>query len=705
MIPRLADDATATAPKVARRPRVRGLGEAGEGQDPKPRSTRTRAQRRARARLPTRAAPRVYKRQDALSAALRVASPTVRAACLLVAEDLLAHAVRVRGPIHHGAHLVERGAAYYAACGKLSEAQARVAVSMLTRELSIPRLPVDQVRALGVPVRQLKPGKQRGRYLLIRPAAHKALTHAARDLRRAGVKPPEPTRAQPILGQAKAVEVFRRGRHTFIHCPSPDHDDTDPSGLVNPDGAVYCFGCARLVAIVEDTLPDPSGLGDGEIRTARARLILNWRADTNTRPDARTRARLLQEKRQREYERERDARRAETGISDRDLLTSDEGEIDGGERDGSGSGISASHAERVARDPRDLDGLDGDRDGHASTHALDTDAAETARAPSHTRPRGCFAADAFPGSTCDITDTAIHGPATSIPAHKGRAFRACAAATTMGHIGSPEDPLAHVRRYIEQHKRDLNTKRAPERAGTMRIGFVTGKRSPRGFLRKMSTTLDLLDIMRRAQSRNCSDRARDKVYKRVMTLASRTETREAWPEERLEHQIPDLFVSLHHQYGTDYVTPIKWRGHAYATRFEPVAVRWVGVDLDDLRGLRSADLKAAADAIERWCESRVELTGRMAMVRTSRSGVQVVVELAATRWKPKEQGGRPYDALGLTDLHNRLDAVCLEAVRAAGAHDGHADRSIRALGRYVRLPGPRVKDGEVEYATLVYASA
>lgn len=674
------------------------------GDKRKPRTQRTRAQRRTRVKLPTRAAPRVYKRQDALSAALCVASPSVRAACLLVAEDLLAHAVRVRGPVHHGAHVVERGPAYYAACGKLPEALARVAVATFTRELSIPRLPVDQVRALGVPVRQLKPGKQRGRYLLIRPAAHKALHRAARDLRADGVTPPEPTRAQPILGPARPVELFRRGRHTFIHCPSPDHDDSDPSGLVNLDGAVYCFGCARLVAYVEDAVPDPAGLGDGEIRTARARLVLDWRADTRpTRPDSRTRARLLQEKRQREYEQERDARRALNAHQQvQEVQGSDESDT-----------VDPDDLESILRDlaPGAWRSTGSGRgDGCSTNHAQGTrttrtDDGGTAQDPCRSRPTGCYAAVISKPSTSTLTDTAIHGPVTSIPAHKGRAFRACSTSTTMGHVGSPEDPLDHVRRYVEQYKLECETKRGPDRAGKMRIGFVTGKRSPRGFLRKMSTTLDLLDILRHAQSRNCSDRARDKVYNRVMTLASYTETRPAFPEERLEHQIPDLFVSLHHQHGTDYVTPSKWHGHAYATRFEPVAARWIGVDLDDLRGLRGADLGKAAEVIERWCQSRVELTGRMAMVRTSSTGVQVVVELAATRWKPTGTGARPYDALGLDELHNRLDALCLSTVRAHGATHGHADRSIRAFGRYVRLPGPRIKAGEVEYATLVYASA
>lgn len=730
VVPRPTDDASAPTTKgAARRPRVRALDGAGEGQGAQNRTQRTRAQRRLRVKLPTRAAPRVYKRQDALSAALRTAAPSVRAACLLVAEDLLAHAVRVRGPVHHGAHVVERGPAYYAACGKLPEGLARQAVSMLARELSIPRLPVDQVRALGVPVRQLKPGKQRGRYLLLRPAAHKAIKAAARDLRIAGVVPPEPTRAQPILGPARPVEMFRRGRHTFIHCPSPDHDDSDPSGLVNPDGAVYCFGCSRLVAYVEDAIPDPSGLGDGEIHTARARLILDWRADKRPpRPDARTRARLLQEKRQRQYEQAMQERRAlnahgstsspwpdpsTLNVLD-EMDEHDDHAID--VRDGEEHG---DHAPDHSTDhpPDAVDALERILDKFTpsawaqarddrSTQPTTTHAAhaQTAHNPHASPPKGCYADASSQPSTPTLTDTAIHGPVTSIPAYKGRAFRACRVATTMGHIGSPEDPLEHVRRYIEQHKVECNTKRGPDRAGTMRIGFVTGKRSPRGFLRKMSTTLDLLDILRHAQSRNCSDRARDKVYRRVMNYQSIIEQREPWKEEGLEYQIPDQFVSLHHQYGTDYVTPSKWHGHAYATRFEPVAVRWVGVDLDDVRNLSSAKLADAAVAIERWCESRVELTGRMGMVRTSRTGVQVVVELAATRWKPATTATRPYDALGLGDLHDRLDAVCLEAVRATGATHGHADRSIRALGRYARLPGPRVKDGEVEYATLIYAS-
>ena len=102
------------------------------------------------------------------------------------------------------------------------------------------------------------------------------------------------------------MDLFRRGRHNFIRCPDPEHEDKDPSALVNPDGSVYCFGptCQRIVAYVEDVVPDPGSLGDGECRQVRARLVLDWRANRD----------LRAERRARDLEREiRAARSRETG--------------------------------------------------------------------------------------------------------------------------------------------------------------------------------------------------------------------------------------------------------------------------------------------------------------------------------------------------------------------------------------------------------
>jgi hypothetical protein len=583
----------------------------------------------------------------------------MRAAVLLVAEDVLAHAVRVRGPVHHGAHVVERGPAYYASCGKLSSLQAARAVSMLVGELQVPRLPVDEVRQLGVPVRQLKPGRRRGRYLLIRSTAYKVLSRVVRSLRRDGTVPPEPTRAQPILGPVHAHELTRRGRHPFIRCPDPEHEDRDPSALVNPDGAIYCFGCQRLVGFTEDDAH--SGSRD----TIRVRLVLDWRADRREKVK-------------------------------RDPRETDPRDHDHGDEDGSGIlDLGGDHA--------DLD-LDGDQRGVASLGADGAvvdwcfeDSLTLDVAPA-TSPRGCYADRDCADGRPTLADTAIHVPTPATPERPKIAIRVLEAAP-MGHMGDPADPLIHVQRYVEQHKEKYG--RAPKKA-FMRLGYVIGKRSRRGFRRSLSTTLDLLDIMRRAEGRECSVKAREKHYRMEQTYLSGCEQRNEKADMR--ELFPDRFVSLHHHHALDYVES-SFHAGSYPTRFDPAAARWIGVDLDGLQMQRTtgAKLKRAAEAIERWCESRSELTGRMGFVRTSRDGVQVVVELAATRWTSCGEPS-PYETRSLRALHDQLDRVCMESVHAAGATGGKIDRSIRSMGRYVRLPGPRTKDGDLDYAVLIHAS-
>lgn len=292
----------------------------------------------------------------------------------------------------------------------------------------------------------------------------------------------------------------------------------------------------------------------------------------------------------------------------------------------------------------------------------------------------------------------IHGPQKPTLSERRIPIRALPAAPG-GHIGDHADPLADVQRYVSEYKQ--TRKRTPPRTD-MRLGYVVGKKGPRGFQRNLSTSLDLLDILRRSESRACSVKAIEKDYRREQSRLSDCETRGWTPD--LSRLFPDRYVSLHHHYAADYVKS-NFHAGSYPTSFNPVAVRWVGVDLDglDLTRTTTATLAEAAKAIERWCESRAELTGRMALVRTSSRGVQVLVELAATRWGSRRDS--PYASRELQTLHNLLDRVCLESVRAVGARGGHADTSIRALGRYVRLPGPRMKDGALEYARLAYASA
>lgn len=50
---------------------------------------------------------------------------------------------------------------------------------------------------------------------------------------------------------AQPVQVVKKGKRTWMHCP--EHDDRDPSALINDNGLIYCFGCGKIVGKAEQS--------------------------------------------------------------------------------------------------------------------------------------------------------------------------------------------------------------------------------------------------------------------------------------------------------------------------------------------------------------------------------------------------------------------------------------------------------------------
>jgi hypothetical protein len=161
----------------------------------------------------------------------------------------------------------------------------------------------------------------------------------------------------------------------------------------------------------------------------------------------------------------------------------------------------------------------------------------------------------------------------------------------------------------------------------------------------------------------------------------------------------------------DLMAPITWRivevrGRSFnlPARWAPIEARWIAADLDafDDAPFDESALAAAGRRIESWTLLDPALTGRVGVVRTSHLGIQIVAELARPRADPR-RWRRTREAI---ELAERFETVALAECRAAGFVGGHADRTARAAGRYVRRPGPRIDKNDLpEVARLAFASA
>lgn len=136
--------------------------------------------------------------------------------------------------------------------------------------------------------------------------------------------------------------------------------------------------------------------------------------------------------------------------------------------------------------------------------------------------------------------------------------------------------------------------------------------------------------------------------------------------------------------------------------FWPVRTRWVGVDIDNLdRVPDAAGLEAAGAAVVDHLRRSATWTGRCALVQTGPRGVQAWVELATDRLDPAGFYADP----AVRAVLALLDAAVLGALRAHGAAGGHADPSVHAAGRLMRLPGPRIdKAGRLSVARLAFST-
>lgn len=136
------------------------------------------------------------------------------------------------------------------------------------------------------------------------------------------------------------------------------------------------------------------------------------------------------------------------------------------------------------------------------------------------------------------------------------------------------------------------------------------------------------------------------------------------------------------------------------SRWSPTMVDAIAVDIDGITdapiGLGSVSIGVE---IERWALGIPELSGRVAVTRTSHFGVQAVFELADRL--PASWRSSPDSAA----IHDAADVAVLAALHRHGFEGGEADRTVRLPGRWVRRPGPRIAKGGIPWVShLIYAT-
>lgn len=209
-----------------------------------------------------------------------------------------------------------------------------------------------------------------------------------------------------------------------------------------------------------------------------------------------------------------------------------------------------------------------------------------------------------------------------------------------------------------------------------------------GMRRSASRCTDLIALLRTAEQRSATDRAAGQA----MAALYRDESP------------GDSYVSVEPMAATEWRTLPTRRGEVRVPcKWEPTEVRWLLADLDGFTDapLDDAPLTLAAEALHRWAHAHPGLSGRLAVIRSSYHGVQVVAELAEPQSDPRRWHRTP-EAQTLT---RALDAAALTAARSAGFIGGHADKCVHAAGRLMRRPGWRLdKRGELCRSRLVWAS-
>lgn len=187
---------------------------------------------------------------------------------------------------------------------------------------------------------------------------------------------------------------------------------------------------------------------------------------------------------------------------------------------------------------------------------------------------------------------------------------------------------------------------------------------------------DLLDVLERAERASHGEAATDRAgWARVVVG-------EDLPGRAV---LPDLLVSTSSMGRSHWMDP-----------WEARVQRWTLVDLDGVEDLDRTG-PGLVEALARVVQEDPEASGRLAVVRTSTTGLQVWVELALPRHTPGRWCGLPE----VQGWFRRLGGRLLQEVRRLGGRGGEVDPSSLVAGRFGRRPGWRWKSGDAYRSHLL----
>lgn len=638
---------------------------------------------------------------------------------LWVAQDWLLHLRSIAVPERRGRRkavvrfVIERTWTYYESGRGDVNLDRRSGLDQIKNLLRPTAVSAACLREAGV---KLRPGASRGHYLLTEDQRDdlQVLVHAleGHGLRiPAGVKPPRRSRAPDPLTEALTDTHGDR-----ILCPV--HEETDPSCVALPNGALYCWGkCNRFVG----EWKDPAD-ADWSVRPIYRRALRQQEKELGIVVPSKILVRLF---------------------------------------------TSTHEEDQSDRIQADLEPKVTSLDEYRKARDADQDRAVQEQADSPDR-RIVFISSK-PGHETTISGTPLTLAPSTRSSKPGRHSAMSA--------GAPGDhPLDRLHQSADAWRSESSWKGLRDRfptyqdwnnprctqpknfgsairaMGHLRCTQVPSARSTKGTMdRKYDGAMDLIDLQINADRHSrCKNvvAARVRAYDVATALngGKRPDPLDRTLAEQVDMACEGVDLrDLRQQYvsvgiwkhSRIRIAPWRTRAEPDAGSFAVQGVRYILIDVDKVTIPESAGtateaeremeplnlihggrakrgalkgqhldhgdrcLEAAAKVVQARIGLSSMLTGRMYLLRSGPNGVQAAVELRQTRWDPKAL----WACAKWREAVKALGAFVLDALHSAGCTGGFVDPSVNHASNLARRASWRVaKDGTLFRSRLIYTT-
>lgn len=146
---------------------------------------------------------------------------------------------------------IERSPGYY---GRAPEAISKKLVSfLLGYVLQGQKFNNQEAYGRFLPIRKLtKESPYYGYHWVLPPGAVEFAADLAAQLKADGDEAPEGSAYWEFFeADSNPIQTIQKGKRTWMNCR--EHDDRDPSALINQNGIIYCFGCGKVVGKAEES--------------------------------------------------------------------------------------------------------------------------------------------------------------------------------------------------------------------------------------------------------------------------------------------------------------------------------------------------------------------------------------------------------------------------------------------------------------------